>query len=216
VNPRYKSVALDVDSTLCGIEGIDWLATLRDKETARSVADATEKAMTGEIAFDDVYGTRIRLVSPTRSELRQLAEAYKSALAPGAEKEIAKWRAAGVHVVLISGGLREAIAAFAIDVGFKNEHVNALEVEFDEAGKFTGFDKTSPLYTSTGKRNVLERLALPHPILAVGDGVTDLAMKDVADSFAAFTGFASRDAVVKQADFVVNSFRELTEIILGH
>jgi hypothetical protein len=49
----------------------------------------------------------------------------------------------------------------------------------------------------------------------VGDGATDLAMKDVADSFAAFTGFVTRDAVTREADFVVGSFEQLTQIILG-
>jgi phosphoserine phosphatase len=215
LNARYKSVALDVDSTLSGIEGIDWLATLRDEETARSVASATLQAMSGEADFADVYGKRMQIVSPTRDELTQLSGAYRSAIAPGAKEEIDKWREAGVRVVLVSGGLRAAISPFALDLGFDEAHVSALDVEFDSTGKFTGFDRSSPLSTSMGKKTMLEKLDLPHPVLAVGDGITDVAMKEVADSFAAFIGFAIRDAVVNQADFVVDSFQELTRIILG-
>jgi phosphoserine phosphatase len=204
-----------VDSTLCGIEGIDWLATLRDEETAARVASDTASAMKGENPLEDLYGKRMHMVSPTRDELRLLTAAYRNAIAPGAKEAIDKWRQAGIQVVLISGGLRAAITPLATELGFDRAHVNALDVEFDERGVFNGFDKSSPLYTATGKRRMLEELNLPRPILAVGDGITDLAMKDVADSFAAFTGFATREAVTSQADFIVSSFDELTELILG-
>jgi len=216
VNARYKSVALDVDSTLSGIEGIDWLATLRDKATAQRIADATMQAMRGELPLEDLYGHRIHTVSPTRDELTRLTDAYHAALAPRAREEIDKWRSAGVHVVLVSGGLRAAIAPFALDLGFEDQHVNALDVEFDEEGRFIAFDKSSPLHTSIGKKRILEQLRLPRPILAVGDGITDVAMKEVADTFVAFTGFAARQSVIDQADFVVESFEQLTEIILGN
>jgi phosphoglycolate phosphatase-like HAD superfamily hydrolase len=49
----------------------------------------------------------------------------------------------------------------------------------------------------------------------VGDGATDLATRGAVDSFAAFTGFVSRDAVVRQADFVISSFAELAEYVLS-
>jgi phosphoserine phosphatase len=117
--------------------------------------------------------------------------------------------------VLISGGLREAIIPMAKELGFVRDSVNALEVEFDEHDAFLRFDNASPLYTAQGKRTLLSKLNLPRPLLAVGDGMTDLAMKDVADAFAAFTGFVTRDAVVSGADYVVSSFPELSEIILG-
>lgn len=212
---RFKSVALDVDSTLCGIEGIDWLATLRDAEVAEHVAEATERAMRGETPLEDLYGHRLALVSPTKSELEKLSDAYRSALAPDAKVEIARWREAGINVVLVSGGLREAIAPMAIELGFTRENINALDIEFDENDTFARLDDSSPLYTVRGKKTLLQKLDLPRPLLAVGDGITDLAMKDVADSFVAYTGFATRDAVVSGADYVVSSFREISEIIFG-
>jgi phosphoserine phosphatase len=212
---RYKSVVLDVDSTLCGIEGIDWLAKLRDEEVAAKVADATHTAMQGHVPIEDLYGMRMHLVAPTESEVAELTSAYRASVAPGAADEIAKWRKAGVRVVLLSGGLRAAIAPFAKELGFKPEEVNALDIEFDSTGAFAAFDRSSPLATGTGKRRLLEKLDLPRPLLAVGDGVTDLAMKEVADTFAAFTGFISREPVTSRADFVVASFAEVSRIIFG-
>jgi len=213
--PRYNSVALDVDSTLCGIEGIDWLATLRDEEVAARVAKATDLAMRGDLPLEDLYGDRMHIVAPTRDEIKSLSGAYRAALSPGAREEIAKWRDAGVEVVLLSGGLRAAISPVAQELGFESRQINALDVAFDAEGVFADFDRTSPLYSSTGKRKLLEMLDLPRPLLAVGDGITDLAMKDVSDAFAAFTGFVTRDAVTSKADFVVSSFEEITRIIFG-
>jgi hypothetical protein len=73
----------------------------------------------------------------------------------------------------------------------------------------------SPLTTSDGKRTVVERLALPKRVLAVGDGATDLAMKPAVDMFAAYTGFATRAAVVAGADISIDSFDQIAELALG-
>ena len=69
--------------------------------------------------------------------------------------------------------------------------------------------------TSEGKRSVVESLALPRRLLAVGDGATDLAIRPVADAFAAFTGFVHRDTIVAQADSVLDSFDQLAELVLA-
>jgi phosphoserine phosphatase len=45
--PRFASVFLDVDSTLCGVEGIDFLAQRRGPDVAARVTEATERAMRG-------------------------------------------------------------------------------------------------------------------------------------------------------------------------
>ena len=45
-----RSIVLDADSTLCGIEGIDWLATLRPPAVADEIARLTREAMDGALA----------------------------------------------------------------------------------------------------------------------------------------------------------------------
>ena len=49
----------------------------------------------------------------------------------------------------------------------------------------------------------------------MGDGSTDLAMKGTVDTFAAFTGFAAREPVVRAADTIVASFEELVGVVLA-
>jgi phosphoserine phosphatase len=216
VTPRnFASVVLDVDSTLCGIEGIDWLATRRGGETGARVAELTERAMDGAIPLDAVYGERLALVAPTRDDIAALAEAYRQALAPGAERAIHRLKGAGARVVLVSGGLREAILPVARRLGIPATDVYAVGVRNDASGAYAGFESSSPLATATGKHTVVTRLALPRRVLAVGDGATDLAMRPAVDSFAAFTGFVHRAPVATGAETVLTSFDQLVELVLA-
>ena len=212
---RFAAVVLDVDSTLCGLEGIDWLAQRREPAVAAEIARLTERAMDGAVPLDAVYGERLALVRPSADEVAALGEAYLDALAPGAADAVARLRAAGVRVVLVSGGLREAILPVARRLGLTPLDVHAVGVRFDEGGAFAGHDAASPLTTAEGKRGVVEALALPRPTLAVGDGATDLAMRPAVDAFAAFTGFVRRAPVADAADHELSDFARLPELVLA-
>src|SRR4029079_8238937 len=56
--PRFASVVLDVDSTVSGIEGIDWLARRRGGDIATNVARGTADAMRGAIPLEEGSGPR--------------------------------------------------------------------------------------------------------------------------------------------------------------
>jgi phosphoserine phosphatase len=215
LGPAFASLALDVESTITGIEGINWLAARRDPSVAREIADLTEQAMRGEIAFEQVYARRLECVRPTEAEIVELGELYLRNLAPGAIEAIDRLRAAGVRIVLISGGIRQALTPIASMLGFTPAELCAVRVSFDQAGAYAGFDDRSPLTTSDGKGTVLQRLYLPRALLAVGDGATDLAMRSAADAFVAFTGFVRRPAIARAADHEVDSFAELRSLIIG-
>ena len=217
--PRFRALVLDVDSTLCGIEGIDFLAGRRGAEMGARIAEVTERAMHGAIPLESVYGERLRLIRPTRDDLAALAGAYRASLADGAAGAIATMRAARVRIVLVSGGIREAILPVARELGFADDELVAVSVVCDGDGGYVGFDTVSPLVTQRGKvvvvRGLIEQKRLPRPVLAVGDGATDVAMRDAADAFAAYTGFASRQPVVDAADFTLGSFDEVARVVLG-
>lgn len=213
--PAFKSVVLDVDSTITGIEGIDWLAARRGEVVARAVASLTEDAMRGLLPLEQVYAHRIAHVRPRREELDLLAKAYVEALAPGVVEAVRRMRMAGVQVVLVSSALRHSLLRLALRLGLGPADVFAVDVKFDALGAYESFDADSPLASAYGKRRVVASLTLDRPILAVGDATTDLAMRDAVDAFAAYTGFVRRDAVTRQADYVVNSFDELAAMVLG-
>ena len=68
----YRTVVLDVDSTVSAIEGIDWLASRRDAVVAETVAALTTAAMEAKVPIDEVYGRRLEIIRPTRDEIREL------------------------------------------------------------------------------------------------------------------------------------------------
>lgn len=217
MSPAFASVVFDVDSTLTGIEGVDWLAALRDAETAAYVKGLTERVMAGELPIEAAYVSRLARIAPTRDELRRLADAYRAAASPGAREVIATLQNAGVRVVAISGGIAAAVVPFCVWLGFAERDVHAVPVEWNGRGEYAGMDPATPLATQTGKATVVRALGLPHPILAVGDGSTDVEMKrqGAVEAFAAYTGFTHRKAVVAAADFVVETFADLMPRLLA-
>lgn len=212
---KFNSVVFDVDSTLTGIEGIDWLAARRSPVTAAKVADLTAHAMEGKIELDSIYGGRLNRVRPSRTELEELGEAYVKAMAPGARDVLHRLSTAGVAVHLVSGGLRIPVERLASELGVIPANTHAVDVFFDGSGGYSGYDEKSPLTRQTGKREIIESLRLPRPILAVGDGMTDLAMRPAVDGFAAFTGFVSREGVVAASDYQISKLDELISLVIG-
>ena len=215
---EFASVVIDVDSTLCGIEGIDFLAERRGGDVGPRVAALTDRAMRGEVNLESVYSERLTIVQPSQADVAALADEYRESLAPGAPAAIAAMRDAGVRLILISGGVRQAIAPVARALGFADQDLYAVSLTFDATGNYATYDKSSPLATQHGKPEVVGRLAadgkLKRPMLAVGDGATDVPLRSIADTFAAFTGFARRPTVVANADLEIASFAELAKVVL--
>lgn len=216
---RFATVVLDVDSTLTAIEGIDWLAARRGPDVAARVAAATERSMRGEIPIESVYGERLAVVRPSRAEIAALGDAYAAACVPGAADAVVALQRAGVEIVVVSGGFRAAILTLTRSLGIPDRDVHAVALRFDAAGAYAGFDEQAPPARSGGKPVLVRSLALPRPIVAMGDGASDAELRGgdtpAADAFVAFTGVATRPAVVRAADHVVDRFDQLVSLVLG-
>jgi phosphoserine phosphatase len=211
---RFASVVLDVDSTLADVEGIEWLAERRGPSIARAVADMTVRAMDGTVPLDAVYGARLGLVQPARADIVALAELYVERVVPGAADALGALRAAGVRLVVVSGGVREAVLPFAVTLGVDAADVHAVCLRFADDGSYAGFDEASPLARRGGKADVVRSLALRGPVLAVGDGHTDAELRPVVAAFAAFTGVVRRESVVAAADCELARFVDLPGLVL--
>jgi phosphoserine phosphatase len=211
---RFRTLLLDADSTLAGIEGIDWLAERRGPSVAAAVRALTAAAMDGTIPLEEAYARRLVQIAPTRDDLRALADAYVAAVAPDAAEALRLLRTAGVALRVISGGIREALLPLTRSLGFSDADLYAVSLQFDPDGRYAGIH-TSPLTATGGKLAVVAALRPARPALAVGDGVTDLEMRPAVDAFAAFTGFARRPAIVASADREVTSFSALASWIVN-
>jgi phosphoserine phosphatase len=199
--PAFQTVIFDCDSTLSTIEGIEELSVKHRVEVSR----LTDLAMQGRVPLEEVYGRRLELIRPGRADLDRVAEEYVRHLVPGAARVVTGLLQGGVDVRILSGGLAPAVRHLARYLGLGPESVAAVELYFTSEGAYAGFDQSSPLARAGGKRRWVEEqgLALPRPVMLVGDGATDLEARPAVDRFVAFTGVVRREAVVAGADAVV-------------
>lgn len=195
--PPYQVVVFDCDSTLSAIEGIDELA---DDATRARIAALTDRAMSGEVALEEVYGERLALIAPTRAAVERLAARYAERALPHAAEVVAALRELGKTVCVLSGGLLDAVRPFAASLGVDPELVFAVPLAFHPDGAYAGFDPASPLARADGKPEVVRELVARHgPTVLVGDGTTDLAVAGTAARFVAFGGVVRRPAVFEAA-----------------
>jgi len=213
MSTRFRSVVFDCDSTLVRIEGIDELAGDLKPEIQR----LTDLAMEGQVPLEEVYGRRLALIDPTRSEVEEIGHAYIDALVDDARETVAELLKMGVDVRVISGGLLPAVLAVARELGLQPHQVRAVDILFDDQGRFSRFESDSPLARSGGKLEVIRAWDLPRPALLVGDGATDLEARPAVDAFVAFMGVVDRPAVAAGADHVVRtpSLAPILEIVTG-
>jgi phosphoserine phosphatase len=216
---RYATVLFDADSTLSAIEGIDWLATLRDAGTACAIAELTDRAMNGDLPLDAVYAERIARIRPTRAELEALAREYIARLVPGTADLVAALHEAGVVVHIVSGGIREALLPMAAQLGVALSRVHAVSLATtDHVDVFDTLDGDQPLARQSGKPHVVQQLRAaghaPSPVAMIGDGSTDAAVAPHVDTFIAFTAITRRPGVLAAAHAEARSTAALDSLLL--
>jgi phosphoserine phosphatase len=195
----FDEIWFDCDSTLCTIEGVDELGAKRP-ERAAEIAALTCRAMAGEIALEDVYEKRLALLAPTLHDIEALAATYAARLSEDAADVAAALRAVGKRIAILSGGLKPAVLGCARAIGVADEDVHAVDVRFDETGRYVDFDRASPLARSRGKADLLRALRGPGVRRAlVGDGATDLEAAPEVELFVGFGGVVTRDAVRRES-----------------
>ena len=195
---RIEVVAFDCDSTLSTLEGIDELARRAGAED--EIARLTAAAMDGRVAMEAVYGRRLDLVRPGADDLAWLAGRYRDTVVPGASELIAALLAEGREVHVVSGGLRQPVAAFAGALGLRPDQVHAVAVDLDDEGRYRGWDGAAPTARGGGKAEILGRVAAGRPAVLVGDGVTDLEARAAGVRVIGFGGVAVRPRVRDAAD----------------
>jgi phosphoserine phosphatase len=193
--PPYGTVVFDCDSTLCAMEGIEELA----HENAE-IARLTRAAMEGTVRLEEVYGKRLALVQPSRADVEHIGARYVETLLPNAVRLVAALQALGKRVCIVSGGLLPAVRRAAEALAIPPAQVFAVDLRFDAAGRYGGFDEASPLARAGGKIEILRALRRADERLAfVGDGATDLEAAPEADRFVAFGGVVRHARVLAAA-----------------
>jgi phosphoserine phosphatase len=185
---RKKLLIADMDSTMIGQECIDELADFAGVKDR--VADITERAMRGEIAFEPALRERVALLKGLPASVIDQVIAERIHLTPGARTLLATMRANGAYSSLVSGGFTAFTARLAAQIGFDEQHANTLLV--DASSRLTGA-VADPILGREAKLDRLmalrERLRLQaEDTLAVGDGANDMPMVKAAGLGIAYHG----------------------------
>lgn len=209
-----KLLCLDCDSTLSAIEGIDELARFRGPAAFAAIEQMTRDAMEGRLALDEIFARRLELIRPTRDEVAEVGRRYLAHLEPGARATVATLRAAGWQPVIVSGGYTQAIAPLAAHLGIAR--IEAVALEFDAAGAYTGYDRAHPAARRGGKPEIIRALRAelhPRRTVLVGDGASDLEAREAVDLFVGFGRYARRAPVEAGAHAYILRLDELPPLL---
>ena len=169
----------DMDSTMIGQECIDELADyagLKDK-----VSVITERAMRGELDFEDALRERVALLAGLREDVIADCLGQRIRETAGARTLVQTLKAMGCRTVLVTGGFHHFADVIAERIGFDRTVGNRLEVT---AGALTG-RLVGAITDSTAKKRILAeergRLGDHAVTMAAGDGANDIPMLQSAD-----------------------------------
>lgn len=203
-------LVMDVDSTLILEEGIDLLG--EEAGVGEHVAAITERAMRGELDFEEALRERVALLKGLPiSVFDNIME--KIHFTPGAVELVKELKARGFKIAVVSGGFHETVDRLAAQLDLDYVRANRLEV-VDE--KLTG-QVLGEIVSKETKKACLESWASENGLelsqtIAMGDGANDLPMIQTAGIGVAF---CAKPIVRQQAPFQINekNLYKLIEIL---
>jgi phosphoserine phosphatase len=205
---RKRLFVADMDSTIINVECLDELADFAGLKP--QIAAITERAMRGELVFEDALRERVGMLKGLDVDALQRAYDERVRLNPGAETLVRTMAANGVRCLLVSGGFTFFTERVMAAAGF---HANSANSFVIENGALVG-TVVEPILGKQAKLDALTQeaaeLGLPlSATLSVGDGANDLAMIKASGLGVAYR---AKPVVAAEADCKVD-YADLTALL---
>jgi phosphoserine phosphatase len=205
---KKRLLIADMDSTVVACECLDELADFAG--VRREVAHITERAMRGELKFEDALRERVAMIAGLPLDDLQRCFDERVRLNPGARILAATMAAGGARCVLVSGGFDFFTSRVAHAAGFHAHWGNKL---IDDGEALTGH-VAEPILGRDAKLSTLRAEAAGFgaamvDTLAVGDGANDLDMILAAGLGVAYR---AKPILAEQADARLNH-TDLTSLL---
>ena len=205
---HFKLIAFDMDSTLINIECIDEIADAVGRK--EEVAAITEATMRGEIAdFQTSLRRRVALLKGVTVADLEAVYVQRLQLNPGAAELVEACKAAGLKVLLVSGGFTFFADRVKERLGIDFARSNRLEIRSGpNCGELTGglvMQSWGEICDGAEKRRTLLEVASlmgiePAQCIAMGDGANDLPMMTAcADAGGLSVAYHAKPKVREQA-----------------
>lgn len=194
---RKRLLCADMDATIVIGETIDDLADAVGKKA--EVAAITERAMQGELDFEQALDARVALLRGLdASEIDRIAASLT--YSPGAAELVATMRVNDAECVLVSGGFEQVTEVVRKTLGFSVDVANRLEIGAD--GRLTGSVRKPIVGPAEKLETLIHRTKMigssPDDAVAIGDGANDSAMVEAAGLGIAYR---AKDALKRVSDF---------------
>ena len=170
-----RLICFDMDSTLIQTECIDELA--KRAGVGNEVKRITERAMRGEIDFEESFKERVALLKGLDASVMQdIADSFP--ITEGVDRLMMVLKNCGYKIAILSGGF--TFFGEFLQRKYNIDYVYANELEIDENNKLTG-NFVGEIVDGRRKAELLKLIAQVEKVnleqtIAVGDGANDLPM----------------------------------------
>lgn len=204
-------MAFDVDSTLVTIEGLDYMASLKNK--VDEISQITRLAMNGEISMKDAMEKKMATISPSISDLVSMGNAYVKNVVTGVVETISTLHKNKIKVWIVTGNFQPGVGILAEHLGIEPEHVITNEIFHNKDGSYRSFNLNHPLSNNGGKKTMIQKIRTRFgKVCFIGDGSTDLDTQEEVELFIGFGGVIRRKNIEENSHVYVSN-PDMTSIL---
>jgi len=208
------NILIDFDSTIISNETLEFLFAEAGAtgEQLSEIERITALGMNGEIGFSESLSRRLELLSLTESQLRKASEKLAGYLSESFLVTLPYLLQQNTYV--ISGGFQQVLETVLAPLGFEAEQLFGNRLLFDD-GELIGYDTGSLLAQDNGKVALASSLQLAAPVVAIGDGATDLELltQSIADHFIYYGEHVQRTHIMQQSPYMAKDFYEVEALL---